>query len=127
VAERRTAGDRIVLSGMEFHAHHGALVEEERLGARFTVDLELGLAMDLGKEDRLAATVDYARLYERVRELVTGSRHRLIETLAAVIARAVLAEEPLVSTVLVRVHKPHAPLPGVVRDVFVEVRRARER
>jgi len=25
----------------------------------------------------------------------------------------------------VRVHKPHAPLPGVVRDVYAEVRRER--
>jgi dihydroneopterin aldolase len=121
---RARARDRIVLSGMEFHAHHGALVEEERLGARFTVDLELEL--ELGEEDRLAATVDYARIYARVRELVTGSRHRLIETLAAVIARVVLSDEPVVGSVLVRVHKPHAPLPGVVRDVFVEVRRERE-
>jgi dihydroneopterin aldolase len=127
VAERAAPGDRIVLSGMEFHAHHGTLVEEERLGARFTVDLELSLDIELGEEDRLAATVDYSRLYQRVRELVTGSRHRLIETLAAIIARVVLAEEPLVGSVLVRVHKPHAPLPGVVRDVFVEVHRARER
>ena len=40
-------------------------------------------------------------------------------------ANAMLAREPRVRSVLVRVHKPHAPLPGVVRDVFVEVRRDR--
>ncbi|MEX2543035.1 MAG: dihydroneopterin aldolase [Trueperaceae bacterium] len=119
----RPETDRIVLSGMEFHAHHGAFAEEERLGARFTVDLELGLALSEG--DRLDETVDYSRVYARVRELVTGSRHRLIETLAARIARTVLTEEPLLSSVLVRVHKPHAPLPGVVRDVYVEVLRER--
>lgn len=118
-------GDRIVLSGMEFHAHHGALAEEERLGARFTVDLELGL--DLLEDDRLDSTVDYSRVYDRVQRLVTGSRHRLIETLAALIANATLDEEPLVREVVVRVHKPHAPLPGVVRDVYVEVRRERAR
>lgn len=119
----RAYSDRIVLSGMEFHAHHGALEEEERLGARFTVDLELSLAVDEG--DRLDDTVDYSRVYARVQELVTGSRHRLIETLASSIARTVLAEEPLLTSVVARVHKPHAPLPGVVRDVFVEVRRER--
>lgn len=116
--------DRIVLSGMEFHAHHGALAEEERLGARFTVDLELGL--ELTEDDQLDSTVDYSRVYDQVQRLVTGSRHRLIETLAGLIAGAVLAEEPLVQEIVVRVHKPHAPLPGVVRDVFVEVRRTRE-
>ncbi len=28
-------------------------------------------------------------------------------------------------SVVVRVHKPHAPLPGIVRDVLVEVHRER--
>ena len=117
------ADGRIVLVGMEFHAHHGALDEEAKLGARFTVDLELEL--DLSEEDRLEATVDYARVYREVQRVVTGSRHRLIESLAAVIAARLLASEPLLDALLVRVHKPHAPLPGVVRDVYVEVRRAR--
>lgn len=114
---------RIVLTGMEFHAHHGALDEEARLGARFTVDLELELTVT--EEDRLEATVDYSRVYGLVRELVTGSRHKLIESLAAAIAREVLEEEPLARTATARVHKPHAPIPGVVRDVYVEVRRER--
>jgi dihydroneopterin aldolase len=117
-------GERIVLAGMEFHAHHGAFAEEERLGARFTVDLELEL--DLTEEDRLDATVDYSRVYAQVRDLVTGSRHKLIESLAVAIAGAILAAEPLLRGLVVRVHKPHAPLPGVVRDVFVEVRRERD-
>lgn len=112
-----------MLAGMEFHAHHGALAEEARLGARFSVDLELEL--ELGSEDRLDATVDYSRAYETVRELVTGSRHRLIESLALAIAQRLLAQEENLLAVVVRVHKPHAPLPGVVRDVFAEVRRER--
>lgn len=114
---------RIVLSGMEFHAHHGALAEEERLGARFVVDLELELP--ISGEDRLESTVDYSEVYSLVRRLVTESRHRLIESLAAAIATAVLDQEQLVTGVQVRVHKPHAPLPGVVRDVHVEVGRDR--
>jgi dihydroneopterin aldolase len=118
-----TGDGRIVLSGMEFHAHHGAFAEEERLGARFTVDLEI--EVDVSAEDRLEATVDYSRVYGLVRDLVTGSRHRLIESLALTIADGVLANESLVRNVQVRVHKPHAPLPGVVRDVYVEVRRER--
>ncbi|MEX2535670.1 MAG: dihydroneopterin aldolase [Trueperaceae bacterium] len=115
---------RIVLLGMEFHAHHGALDEEARLGARFAVDLELELV--LPSEDRLEGTVDYSRVYSEVRDLVTGSRQMLIESLAAAIASRLLTAEPLLSALLVRVHKPHAPLPGVVRDVFVEVRRERD-
>ncbi|MBW6454472.1 MAG: dihydroneopterin aldolase [Trueperaceae bacterium] len=114
---------RIVLQGLRFHAYHGVHPEELRFGAPFVVDLELEL--DLPEVDELARTVDYGRVYARVAAIVTGERHRLIEALAHRLARDVLAQEPLVSAVKVRVHKPHAPLPGVVGDVFVEVEHAR--
>jgi len=112
------ANGRVVLEGMEFHAFHGVLAEEGRLGARFTVDVEMTFTP--GHEDKLAQTVDYSRVYTLVRRLVTGSKHRLIETLAQALARSILEEEPLVDSITVRVHKPHAPLPGIVRDVFAE-------
>jgi len=114
---------RIVLQGLRFHAYHGVHPEEARFGAPFVVDLELRL--DLPEVDELAHTVDYGRVYGRVAAIVTGERHRLIESLAHRLARDVLAHEPLVASLVVRVHKPHAPLPGVVGDVFVEVEHAR--
>jgi dihydroneopterin aldolase len=115
--------DRIVLQGLEFHGYHGVFEEEAKMGARFTVDVEL--SVDLPERDALRETVDYSRVYALVRREVTEKRYQLIEALASRIARAVLEAEPAVVLVLVRVHKPHAPLPGVVRDVFVEVRRER--
>lgn len=114
---------RIVLQGLRFHAYHGVHPEELRFGAPFIVDLELDL--DLPEVDELARTVDYGRVYARVAAIVTGERYRLIEALAHRLARDVLTHEPLVVAVTVRVHKPHAPLPGTVGDVFVEVEHAR--
>jgi 7,8-dihydroneopterin aldolase/epimerase/oxygenase len=120
---------RLVLQGMRFHAYHGVHDEEARFGAPFVVDVELEVADPAagdGREaDDLARAVDYARVHARVAELVTGERHRLIESLASRLARDLLEREPLVRAVTVRVHKPHAPLPGVVGDVYAEVRHAR--
>lgn len=115
--------DRIVLTGLAFHGFHGAFPEEAKLGARFEVDVELHF--DLPSEDDLSRTVDYSRVYELVRREVTGKRYQLIEALANALAARVLSEQPLVARVTVRVHKPHAPLPGVVKDVFAEVTRDR--
>ena len=115
--------DRIVLSGMEFHGYHGVFEEEARFGARFRVDVEM--RVPLPAEDDLARTVDYARVYARVSEEVTGRRYRVIEALASAIAEGVLRCDARIETATVRVHKPHAPLPGVVRDVTVEVVRRR--
>jgi dihydroneopterin aldolase len=113
--------DRIVLSGLEFHGFHGVFEEEAKFGARFIVDVELFVS--LPSEDNLTETVDYSQVYALIRHEVTERRYRLIEALANTIASRILAEFPKVDRVLARVHKPHAPLPGVVRDVFVEVLR----
>jgi 7,8-dihydroneopterin aldolase/epimerase/oxygenase len=115
--------DRIILSGLEFHGFHGAFPIEEQLGARFIVDVEMYLP--LPREDDLTQTVDYSKVYSLIRQLVTEKRYQLIEALANAIAEDILQEHSVVQQVMVRVHKPHAPLPGVVRDVVVEVCRKR--
>ena len=115
--------DKLVLAGLEFHARHGVFETESQFGARFVVDVELFLP--LSGADDLAATVDYSAVYDLVRVQVTEARFYLIEALAHQLAELVLAAQPLVQAVVVRVHKPHAPLPGIVRDVYAEVKRDR--
>jgi 7,8-dihydroneopterin aldolase/epimerase/oxygenase len=108
---------------MRFHGYHGVFEVESALGAPFVVDVELQAELPI--DDTLAATVDYARVYDLVARVVTQERYRLIEALAHRLARDLLERESLVHAVTVRVHKPHAPLPGVVDDVMVEVRHER--
>lgn len=115
--------DRIVLEGLAFHGYHGVFPEEARFGARFVVDVEM--RVDLPDADDLAETVDYAGVYDLVAREVTARRYRLIEALAAAIAARVLDHDARIVEATVRVHKPHAPLPGVVRDVVAEVVRRR--
>ena len=115
---------RLVLRGLSFHAHHGYRPEEAVLGGRFVVDVEMQLA-GVPQEDDLAHTVDYAQVYEAVREEVTQQRYRLIETLADRIAERLWQRYPQLEALTVRVHKPQAPLPGLFDDVYVEIVRRR--
>lgn len=115
---------RIVLEGLEFHARHGVLETEAALGARFVVDVELHYPF-AGIPDELDAAVNYAAVYAAVQEEVTGQRYDLIEVLADRIARRVLRDQPKLTRVTVRVHKPFAPLPGIFRDVRAELDLAR--
>jgi len=115
--------DKIVLQGLEFHGYHGAFPEETKFGARFLVDLEMYL--ELPDDDDLEKTVGYHIVYELVKEEVTEERYDLIETLAHKIAEKIMKTFTEIQFILVRVHKPHAPLPGVVRDVYVEVNHSR--
>lgn len=114
---------KVVLQGMAFHANHGVYPEEVQLGGRYIVDVEL--TTDDPTSDDVSHTVDYSDVYARVRTITTGERYQLIETLAQRIADDVLARHARVRAVRVRVHKPHAPLPGVFDDVFIEIDRVR--
>lgn len=116
--------DKIVLQGLEFHGFHGVFPEETKLGARFAIDAELYLPFP--RADDHTATVDYSKVYALIQAEVTQERYDLIETLAQSIAKRILKEHAKVARVIIRVHKPHAPLPGVVRDIYVEVERQRD-
>jgi 7,8-dihydroneopterin aldolase/epimerase/oxygenase len=120
--------DRIVLTGLAFFGRHGVLPAERELGGRFVVDVEASLDLrPAGTRDDLAATVDYAAMYERIRRLVEDSRYDLLEAVAEHLAADLLAAFPLLEAVTVRVHKPGAPIPGAATAaVAVEIHRARE-
>ncbi len=111
---------RVVLEGLEFFARHGVYETEAALGARFVVDAELHYDF-AGLPDELEQAVNYAAVYESIRQEVTETRVQLIEVLADCVARRVLREQPRLKRVTVRVHKPFAPIPGVFRDVYAEL------
>jgi dihydroneopterin aldolase len=79
---------------------------------------------DSAHSDDVADTLDYGELAEVVTRVVAGPPRNLIETVAAEIAEALLAE-PRPGEVEVTVHKPAAPIAAVFDDVAVTARRAR--
>lgn len=112
---------RIIVSGLQVFAYHGCTPQEKERGQNFYLDLEL--EYDWGqavKGDDLAAAVDYHRLVSEVYEIAAAERYDLIETLATRIGEHVIQSTP-VESVLVRVHKPQAPLEHQVREVAVEM------
>lgn len=120
--------DAIRLRGLEFYAYHGVLPEEQVLGTRFLIDMDLFVDLrQAGASDQVADTVHYGEVYQVIKACVTGDRYQLIEHLAEEIAQRVLGQFPCIS-VRVEVHKPQAPIPGTFRDVSVEIwREAGER
>jgi len=116
---------RVVIEGMAFRGRHGVHDEEASLGARFVIDCEMVFDF-AGIPDELSATVNYAAVYESVRQEAEGTRRRLIERLANDIAARLLKEHSRLASVTVRVHKPHAPIPGIFSDVYAETTQVRE-
>ena len=116
-----SGNDVIHLRGLEFYAYHGVLPEEQVLGQRFLIDMDLFSDLsEAGSSDQVEDTIHYGEVYQVIKECVTGESHQLLEHLAEAIAQRVLGQF-FCTSVRVEVHKPQAPIPGIFRDVSVEV------
>ncbi len=118
--------DRIVVSGIKFHAYHGLTRLEREVGVRCSIDVEMGIDLSPAiASDRLADTIDYREIHRIVLEIgKTRNSFHLIESLAGRIAAEILKRFP-VSEVVVRVRKETPIIDGIVDNIGVEVTRRR--
>ena len=91
-------GDRLSVSGIVVHGHHGVFDFERRDGQEFVIDLVLGMDTAPGRaDDDLHDTVDYGTLVDEVRSAVANDPVDLIETLAQRIADVCLRHQQVAS------------------------------
>lgn len=116
----------IHLRGMEFYGYHGMMPEEKVIGQKFIIDIDIYPEVSLiHQADSLEFTVDYAEVYQVVKRCVEEEKFNLLETLAEQIVNEVM-ENFFCKGVRVEVHKPNAPIPGIIRDISVELLRERK-
>lgn len=120
--ENELKGDKLVLRGLLFHGFHGVKPEENKLGQKFLIDVDAW--MDLrtaGRSDNLSDSVGYTDIYRTVKEIVEGPPHKLLESVAHLIATMTLTKFPNMSAVRVMVGKPHVAVPGPLDYLGVEI------
>jgi dihydroneopterin aldolase len=117
--------DRVIVSGIRFHARHGATRIEREIGVRYflTVEMEKDLSVSMAT-DSLSDTIDYARVHSLVLEVARDNSFHLIETLAGQVAARLLASFP-VEAVHVSVRKETPVVEGIVDWVGVDITRRR--
>ncbi|HAL82188.1 MAG TPA: dihydroneopterin aldolase [Mucilaginibacter sp.] len=104
----------IAIHGAEFFAYHGFYPEEQKLGTKFIVDVEVDFTpVNNLKEDKIANTVDYERIYKVVIAQMKQTR-KLIETVAQSIADDIKTLYPFVEKIHVSIKKINPPLAGKV-------------
>jgi dihydroneopterin aldolase len=117
--------DTIRLTGLRVRGHHGVYDFERAEGQDFLIDVVLELELSAAAAtDDVGQTVHYGDLADRLVAIVSGDPVNLIETLAARLVDACLADDR-VEAATVTVHKPQAPIPHSFTDVSVTVRRQR--
>lgn len=108
---------KILLEGMEFFAYHGCFHEEQIIGTRFIVEVEMELETAKAEvSDHLEDTVNYQAVYGIVKHEME-QKSQLIEHVARRILDAVTASFPQISSMQVRLSKVNPPLGGKVKQV----------
>ena len=112
---------------MDFEGHTGCFDFEKKDGQKFIVSLELFVDRIKGcYTDELSDTVDYSKVYEITKEIVTSDSGNLIECLAQKIADGVLKADNRIEKVIVTVSKPEAPVKGIFETMEVTIERAKK-
>jgi dihydroneopterin aldolase len=118
--------DVIRIQNATFYAYHGTQQDEQNLGGKFEVDLDMYCDLSEAEaSDSLKRTIDYEKVYAFLQKTILEKKYYLLEALGNTIAKKILAEFPKVSRVIVKVRKPHPPVKGVVDYVEVEVTESR--
>ncbi len=102
------------LTGLKFHAFHGVLDQEKKVGGEYIVDIQLeNIGTRAAETDNLDDTVNYASIIDTVKvEMAQPSE--LIEHVAGRIARSILNRFPSVNSGTVSITKVHPPVPSVM-------------
>lgn len=112
---------------MEFYAFHGHYEEEQIVGNRFLVDLELECDMTSAAEsDQLEDAVNYQMAYELIKKEMRRKKSNLLENIAKRILDALYTEMEDIDKATVRVRKMHPPMGGPIRSVGVTLSRSHE-
>jgi 7,8-dihydroneopterin aldolase/epimerase/oxygenase len=113
----------ISLEGAEFFAYHGYHPEERTIGNKYSVDIRVQANLEnAAGTDNLDATIDYAVLYQIIRDQMAVSS-RLLEHVAGRILDRVYERFPHVQSAEVSISKYNPPVGGVCYRSVVTLKR----
>lgn len=116
--------DTISIKRLEVFGNHGVLQEENRLGQKFVVSVELEVdTRRAGISDALEDSVDYAEVAELIHRETKRHVFQLVERLAEHLAEQILLMFSPVQAVTLEVEKPWAPIQLSLQTVSVTISR----
>ena len=98
----------IKITDLEIFAHHGVLREENVLGQKFVLTIELDIPTT--GRDKLEDTIDYGAVCAFAEEFLQKKTYDLIETAAGKLAKRLMLKFPKAARVSVELKKPWAPV-----------------
>jgi dihydroneopterin aldolase len=108
---------KILLEGMEFYAYHGHYKEEQIIGTKFIIELEIEFESSMAEHsDHLSDTINYQEIYQLVKKEMEINAH-LLESVARRILDAIMHKFPEIKSVQVKISKINPLVGGKVKQV----------
>ena len=115
---------KIVIEEMEFYAFHGHYQEEQIVGNRFLVDLEMEADLtDAADSDNLNDAVNYQQAYQIVKNEMRRTKSNLLENIGKRILDALYAEMEGIEKATIRIRKLNPPMGGPIKSVGIKMSR----
>jgi len=117
----------IRIEEMEFYAFHGHYREEQIVGNRFLVDLEMEADTDRPSEtDQLEDALNYQEAYRLIKQEMKRHKSNLLEHIGKRILDALFRELDGLEKATVKIRKMNPPMGGPIKSVSVTMSRSRE-
>ena len=116
---------KILFEGLEFYAFHGVLPEEQVIGAKYILDVDIDVDFTLAAStDNIEGTVDYSAIYKVIDEEMQ-KRSKLIEHVADRIVKMLFVTFKKIQEIEVKVTKVKPPIEGNVAKVSIVLKKSR--
>ena len=114
---------KININDIPCYCSIGIAPEEKKMGQELIVDVAIEIdSTKVSKSDNVTDTVSYVDVYQIVQKVGQSKPFSVIEFLAEELASQIM-QLVLVTSVKVKVHKPHIPYSDFQGNVSVEVER----
>jgi len=112
---------KVALQGVEFFAYHGFYPEEQLIGTRFLIDIEVSFVQLANlSEDNISHTVNYETLYAIVSQEMLEPK-KLLETVGQNIIDRIKAAFDFIKRAEVTIKKLNPPFKGPIANSAVTI------
>lgn len=111
----------IFVKGLEFYAFHGVSDEEQTIGHRYEVDLEMTVRTEATATDSVTDSVDYGDVATEIARFSQEARFRTVERLGQGIVDVLFSRYPRVKAIRLRVAKRLPPAPIIAVAAGIEL------
>ncbi len=115
---------KIIIEEMEFYAFHGHYQEEQIVGNRFLLDLEMEADLAVpANSDNLKDAVNYQLAYKIIKHEMRRTNSKLLENIGKRILDALFTEMEGVEKATIRIRKLNPPMGGPIKSVGIKMSR----